>query len=604
MEVWFVFRLLSNRPIFIARPQCHPAEPCEKPWAIRRGALLGCALIALAWSGCTAAHYKKSADKEVYRIIGEKQERALGHAVTNFSVNTAYSKRAPDEILSEEIVGDRVAPGTLVLTVEDALNVAVSSNRTYHANKETLYLRALTLTGDRYQFTPIPFLTSTAELARNDPKSANKPVSGSVKSQVGVGMLLRTGTKLSASLASDILHYYTGGARGVATTALAVDLVQPLFRDSRTSALVETLTQSERNVIYEVRTFSRYQTTFAVDIVVSYFRLLQQKDSVRNQYINYKNQVRSRERAEAWGKDRMSPKEVDQARQSELTAKNSYVSAVENYRDLLDTFKTTLGLPMGTKIKLEDQAIEELIDLGVPPLTYSETGGYALAVSNRLDLLNVIDQFEDSKRKIHVAARDLKADLNIFAHGALDSSQPLDYTRFNFNDYHVYAGVTLNLPLDRLIQRNVYRASFINFEVSLRNLAIQLDNVYNQVRQNLRGLDLARQTYEIQKNSVALAERRVEGTDLLVQAGRSEIRDLLDAQRDLLTAKLALTAALVDYLSQRLGLLRDLGILNVDQAKWWFRPQTIPPPPRGHEAAPPGDSDQVLTPEQLFGKSK
>jgi len=551
---------------------------------------------ALVLTVCTANYYRRSADKQVYRIIREKQEHALGHATTNFTVDTPFSKRDPDAVRAEEIIGERMMPGTLMLTVQDALQTAVSSNRTYQANKETLYLRALTLTGDRHEFAPIPFAGATAQLERN----TDRRQSASVKSQVGVGQLLQTGTKLSVSLANDILHYYTGGGQGVATTTLAVDLVQPLLRDSRTSALVEALTQGERDVIYETRTFSRFQTTFAVDIVVNYFRLLQQKDSIRSQYTNYRNQSRSRERAEAWGKDRMSPKEVDQARQSELAAKNSYLNAIESYRDALDNFKIALGLPLGTKIQVDDQAIAELTSQGVPPLTYSETAGYGLAVTNRLDLLNVIDQFEDAKRKIHVAARDLKADLNIFAHGELGSK---DYTRFNFNDYHAYAGVTLNLPLDRLQQRNIYRTSIINFEVSLRSLAIKLDGVYNEVRQSLRGLELARQSYDIQKTSVTLAEKRVEGADLLVQAGRAEIRDLLDAQRDLLNARLALTAALVDYLSQRLGLLLDLGILNVDEEKFWSKTQVLPPAPRGQEAPPPG-TEEVTTPEQLFGKSK
>jgi len=258
--------------------------------------LIYCAA-AVVLTGCTANHYRKSADKQVYRIIGEKQEHALGHATTNFTVDTSFSKRDPDAIRAEEIIGERVTPGALMLTVRDALQTAVSSNRTYQANKETLYLKALTLTGVR--------MNSLDSLRRQH---------GSIESEHGsqpecfgqqpdrVGQLLQTGTKLSVSLANDILHYYTGGGQGLATTALAVDLVQPLLRDSRTSALVEALTQSERDVIYEVRTFSRYQTTFAVDIVVNYFRLLQQKDSIRSQYTNYRNQSRSRERAEAWAR--------------------------------------------------------------------------------------------------------------------------------------------------------------------------------------------------------------------------------------------------------------------------------------------------------------
>src|SRR6266446_2323599 len=42
-------------------------------------ALVYCAA-AVVLAGCTASQYRRSADKEVYRIIGEKQEHTLGHA--------------------------------------------------------------------------------------------------------------------------------------------------------------------------------------------------------------------------------------------------------------------------------------------------------------------------------------------------------------------------------------------------------------------------------------------------------------------------------------------------------------------------------------------
>jgi len=120
----------------------------------------------------------------------------------------------------------------------------------------------------------------------------------------------------------------------------------------------------------------------------------------------------------------MSPKEVDQARQSELAAKNSYLNAIESYRDALDNFKTVLGLPLGTKIQVDDEAIAELTSQGVPPLTYSETAGYGLAVTNRLDLLNVIDSVRGCEAQDSCGGARFESDLNIFAHGELGSKGP------------------------------------------------------------------------------------------------------------------------------------------------------------------------------------
>ncbi len=548
-------------------------------------------------SACSSAHYKRSADKEVYGIITDTETNTLGR-VTGFNIDTPYSKRDPREIKAGEIIADRIQSEKKFLTIGEALRLAVAQSRTYQFRKETLYLSALTLTKERYEFSPQFFGTSTATVLRNDDGSSE----GSVRSRVGVGQFLKTGARLGASLANDIFRYYAGDPSRTVSSIISVNLLQPLLRGAGAEVAAENLTQAERNVVYEVRGFSRFQNTFAVDIVIAYFRLLQQKDTVRNEYNTYKNLVLSRERSQALARDRLPQYQVDQAQQDELRARNRYILAIERYQDGLDAFKTALGLPLGVELQLDDHAMDELNAFGLAPVELEEKHGYELAVQKRLDLLNDIDRFEDTKRKIQVAASFLKADLNLFASASLGSRGLTDYTRFNFDDYKGAVGLQLNLPLDRLVERNNYRATFVSFERQLRALSLALDEVRDNVRQGLRSLELARQSYDIQRVSVELANRRVESANLLIQAGRAQIRDLLEAQSAQLQALIAFTTALVDYHVARLGLLRDLGLLNTDEEAFWLKPQSLPK--RGESPAPAGPAipvDEVITPDQLFG---
>jgi len=87
----------------------------------------------------------------------------------------------------------------------------------------------------------------------------------------------------------------------------------------------------------------------------------------------------------------------------------------------------------------------------------------------------------------------------------------------------------------------------------------------------------ARESYRIQLEAVALAERRVDSTALFLQAGRAEVRDVLEAQEDLVNAQNALTAALVDYRVAELNLQRDMGVLQVSDDGLWheFDPTDI-----------------------------
>jgi len=72
-----------------------------------------------------------------------------------------------------------------------------------------------------------------------------------------------------------------------------------------------------------------------------------------------------------------------------------------------------------------------------------------------------------------------------------------------------------------------------------------------------------------QIKAVALAAKRVRSTDLFLQAGRAQIRDVLDSQEALLNAQNALTAAIVSYRIAELNLQRDMGVLQVAANGLW-----------------------------------
>jgi outer membrane protein TolC len=553
---------------------------------------------ALVVLGCTASHYRKSADKDVYHIIQAKQKKVFGQ--TNaFKIETSYSNRKPEEIKPREIVEDRLQTAKQLLILPEALRIAVESNRAYQLRKENLYLTALTLTRERYAFTPQFFAGTTVTGER----SANGDQSVRTSTRAGVDTLLKTGGRIGLDIANDLLRFYTGDPRRSAVSTISVNLVQPVLRGAGAKIAAENLTQAERNVIYEIRSFSYYQNTFAFDIISTYFRLLQQQDTVRNQYNNYLSLVRFRERQEDLAKDRLPPFQVDQTRQDELRARNSYILAIERYQSSLDQFKITLGLPLGYDIRLDENALKEMENIGLLPLTLTETDANQIALDHRLDLLNEIDIFEDSKRKITIAADRLKADLNLFADASLQSDRPTDYAKFDLNDYRLAGGVQLNLPINRLLERNSYRSALLSFERQIRTLALFLDDIRNDVRAGLRSLDQARQTYEIQMSARDLADRRVENSEMLMQAGRAQTRDVLEAQTARVQAYNAVTAAVVDYHLTRLRLLLDMGLLKTDEDKFWLREGAVAKKQTDEaKPQPPAKSSELITPEQLFEK--
>ena len=568
----------------------------------RRWFLLPIALAACClWAGCGRDHYQKSADKEVYGIIGKRQAEIFGKTNGTFSINTPYSSRKPSEIPGPEIIEQRLKSSKRPMTLTDALKTAVAKSREYQFQKEKVYLTALTLTSERYDFKPKWAASSTAAFTRNSSGQLDQ----SIRSDFSVTQLLKSGGQLSVSMINDALSYYSGGGIHY-TTPFFATFTQPLLRGAGYQIATEDLTQAERNVVYDIRSFARYEQTFAVDIVTSYYRLLQQREVIRNDYGTYQNLSRAREQAEALSVDRMAAYQVDQVRQDELTAKSRYISDSQDYRNSLDNFKIKLGMPVGEELMLDDLPLEELRKASLPMLSLTDDRAHQIAVQHRLDLQNDIDKFEDSKRKIEVAADQLRPDLKVFGGVTLNQSQGYDYSRFDVNQYQALGGVELKLPLDRLKERNLFRSSLISFEQQLRSLSLSLDNVRNEVRQGLRTLEQKRKDYDIQMAAVNLAKRRVESATLLLQAGRAQMRDMLDAQSSLLIALNAFTKVLVDYHAARWSLLTNLGVIRTDIDFFWAAEQPIPQPEgRGApaveaKAAPQPLKEELIPPDRLF----
>jgi outer membrane protein TolC len=546
-------------------------------------------LLALVAAGCTTAKYRAAAERDAYEILRQKELAVLGQA-SPFTIDTPHTARDPQELAAAEIIGERATAADLTLTFPDALAQAFSANRQYLSRKESLFLTALSLTAERHRWTPRLSAEQEANVRRLAPGGSTHGTSG----RFSVNQLLKSGGSVGLTLANDLLSLSTSDPRYTASTAISIDLVQPLLRGYGAEVAAENLTQAERDVIYDLRSFSRYQRTLAVDTASRYYRLLQQQDTVRNEYGNYRNLVQARERAEALAVDRLPEFQVDQTRQDELRARNRYVNAVEQYQATLDDFKLFLGLPLGTRLRLAAGALAELSQQGLLAIPLDEQHATALALAERLDLLNEIDRYDDAKRKIIIADDDLRTELELFANASLASTPDRRWERYNADQATGRAGLRLKLPLDRLNERNAYRRSLIDFERQLRQLALTADQVRDDIRSAFRTLNNARQNYQIQQLSADLAARRVESANLLLQAGRAETRDLLDAQSASVQARNALTQALVDYHLARLGFLRDLDRLEISATGLSGR---LPDAPAAAPAAAP---DTLITPDQLF----
>jgi outer membrane protein TolC len=550
------------------------------------------------WLGCNSPeeHFAK-ADKEVYSILDLRQQQLFGQE-NQFGIETPYSARNPEDILPEEIILERFAEGTNKITLAMALDMAVGNSRDYQSQRETLYLSALSLTGQRHSFA-LKFSKST-NLDFERSRATSGALDTDSDAAFTVSKALKAGGSLSASLANNLTLYFDGGTPKFPNLTFA--LTQPLLKGAGQQMAQESLTQAERNLVYAIRSYSRYQETFLVDRTSDYLNLLLSKKKVRVAYQLYQNRILFRREQELrlLG-ELISQFELDQALRSEYQSKVGYINDIESYRGKLDDFKKHLNMPLGQELVLDDAELGNLETFGLQPVPLTDAYGFQLALTNRLDIINEVDKFQDKKRKVKVAGNDLLPSLKFVADYSL-KEQFYSRNSFDFGDYSTKAGISLDLPLDKLTERNAYRQSRINFEQQLRSLMRTLDDLRDTVRTNVRTLDQNQQSYIINQKALIVARRELEKARLdMLAGGRVSPRDIIEAQTAVASAENAVYTSLINFHTQRLKLLNNTGILKTDQNNWWRLVQQVP----GVVPLPPGPAGQedlpVLPPFEVLG---
>ena len=88
------------------------------------------------------------------------------------------------------------------------------------------------------------------------------------------------------------------------------------------------------------------------------------------------------------------------------------------------------------------------------------------------------------------------------------------------------AGVTLDLPVDRVSERNAYRRALVSFQQSTRALEETNDRVTADVRSAIRAIRSAQVQTEIALQAIRSAERQIELSYELLKTGDANARGL------------------------------------------------------------------------------
>ncbi|HLL88249.1 MAG TPA: TolC family protein, partial [Tepidisphaeraceae bacterium] len=376
----------------------------------------------------------------------------------------------------------------------------------------------------------------------------------------GVRQRLPYGGEVVAEGLVSFVNALSDSAQSGESAELVLSGSIPLLRGAGLVNL-EGVISSERELVYAVRDFERFRREFAVNVSAAYFRLLSRQARVNNRRINLANTTQLLDRTKAlYAAGRQRFIEVQRAAGQVLTAENALITAQELYRNELDDFKVLLGMAVDTELDI----VPVQLDVRVPDIANQDV--LALANTYRLDLQTAKDRIEDARRAIANAENALLPELNLAGRTSVGNRPQTPAARLDGRSLEYQAGVTLDLPVDRVAERNAYRRATIAFQRATRQFDGERDNAAADVRAAARGIRAAEATVQIQERAVGVATNRLEYANELLRQGAPNItaRDVVEAQTALLTAQDALDEARADLQTEILRYLRDTGTLRLD----------------------------------------
>lgn len=317
--------------------------------------------------------------------------------------------KAPASPMTEDL-----GPHSYLISLEQALQLGLINSREYQNRREDLFLTALPVTLQRYSFAAQFFFTEQAvreRLGRQiEGQSANR---WRLDSSTGFTKLFSTGALLVLQFANQTVINLTGANRHtISVSDINLDIVQPLLRGAGKAVTLEPLTQVERNLVYEIRSYARFRKQFFVSIAAGdplpgatgqfgfgggvsvgsvagvrggqvtpggagrvnlatgrqapgqgYLPTLLEAARLENEKKNVKALERNLEQIRAYSEGGMIGKlQVDRVETDLLNGRARVLSQEQILRTALDQLKQQLGLPVNLQLELDDAPIRPITD--------------------------------------------------------------------------------------------------------------------------------------------------------------------------------------------------------------------------------------------------
>lgn len=347
----------------------------------------------------------------------------------------------------------------------------------------------------------------------------------------------------------DIENSNFGSANGTTTRDVSVSVDQPLWRGGRTTAEIK---QAKMRILAGQARLKSTEQEILYSTLESYIRVVRNQKlyNLRGEYVS----ILEKEYQVALDKKEIGVFTITDVRQAQARlsrAKSSYIQARNLYDLSKYDFTQISGLEMNGEFDFPDSNFEF-------PTTVKSATDQALI--NNPAAIAIQHDIEAAGYGLNAVERELYPQISAF--GSVNKQydpQPgiVDDTQANT------IGVRANLAL---YERGTIRSRIRQEGHEIEYQRYQYDQVVQEIRQDiLRDITSYNSSVDLVKrreNEIQSTYEAVQGVREEVQLGQRTLLDILDADEEMVEAKVELINALSERILSQLSFSRTLGLLD------------------------------------------
>ena len=459
------------------------------------------------------------------------------------------------------------------ITLEAAIRRSLAGNLTIQIARFGPPIVRTTLVEAEAMFDPSWFLNSAVSRVRQQAGNffagANILVAKQWTFTTGLQSLLPTGATVQLSQDWTWQHsndqYLSPNPQDVSDLVLSV--TQPLLRNGGVEVTTSPIVLARLDEKISVADFKNTVMSTILTVETTYWNLVvaqTQVQALTEALTAAQENLRIARRRFEEGKDtRVIVSLAESAatsRQADLVAARL---ALAQTSDLLKRLMNDAELPLTQPVVLEagESPLTKPVSVGLALLQQS----IATAMINRPEMQEAQARLDQADLRERVARHGMLPQLDLVAsYGLSGLGKDLDRSldkEFTAQFYEWSVGLNFSLPLGNRARTSAHKRSQLVEDQTLRQREDARQQVILDVSEAVRNLAAAEEAIQARHAAREAVEQTVRDEQAFVGAGAALLKDLLDAQRDLASAKVAEMRAMADYMTGLAALEKAKGTL-------------------------------------------